>query len=127
MTKEGYPVAITPLRHTPRFRPFFFTTGILPFALWAGFAVRAAPGAQWLLIFLGQQKEGNSAATADETRALSKAGLEDHTRTRAWIPAFAGMTALRTRARSRWVPAFAGMTIVEFLLAAADVPLFANV
>src|SRR5688500_11695302 len=26
---------------------------------------------------------------------------------RAWVPAFAGMTA---RARSKWVPAFAGMT-----------------
>jgi hypothetical protein len=49
--------AFVPFRRRTAFqRPFFFTPGILPFALRAGFAVRAAPAAQWLLFFLGRTK-----------------------------------------------------------------------
>ena len=51
----GQEHAVAP-RRNPFQRPFFFTPGILPFALRAGFAVRAAPAAQWLLFFLGRTK-----------------------------------------------------------------------
>jgi hypothetical protein len=41
---------------------FLFTPGILPSALRAGFAVRAAPAAQWLPFSLATQRESNSGA-----------------------------------------------------------------
>ena len=85
MTKESFPIEIKPLRHTPRFRPFFF--GYLSF-------------------WVSKKKVTRPRQRTKPER--SEAGLEDTPRTRPWIPAFAGMTCkgkIKVGPSFRWMEA----------------------